>query len=598
MKRFASDRVAGLMERMGLEDDVAIESRLVSKTIESAQSRVEGFNFDMRKRVVEFDDVINRQRETIYAERDKVLRNEDLSDTVRTFLEDEIRAIVDQHLSATTPDDWGMEALAAAPQGDGPRRPGHDRGRALGDRQTRRRSSSTSSTLRRKRETPRARSRRAAEVGEADWALVERHGPAPDDRLAVGRAPDRDRRHAAGHRPPRLRPAGPAQRVPARGLPALRGAPGPDPPPGRDVDLPGHRHPPAAARCVGPRARASRAGLRGSTGTAGGGRCRGGSGPGRRAATPAGDTAPRSGRRRSRWARSSPAASPRTRWPAPGRRRQRRERRRRLDGGQARPGFTPTGERIGRNDPCWCGSGQKYKKCHGRDRPPRPAPSGTPPSDVSRAPPRGRRVRDRRRVLVVGWTTFRIWDVGNRDDRRPADAIVVLGAAQYDGRPSRDPQGPPRPRDRPLRGRPGAVPRRDRAARPRATGRPRRHRPAPTPSRRASRPRRSSSRTRAGRRSSRSAAVAAILRDHGLGDGAVRVGPDAHAARPADRPRRGDRGFGSPTATSPTDATLEQPRRGDGPRARRADALLRAPARAPPEPHRVRPGAPDLRPAR
>src|SRR5207244_12111005 len=89
MKRFASDRVAGLMERMGLEDDVAIESRLVSKTIESAQTRVEGFNFDIRKRVVEFDDVIKKQRETIYAERDKVLRNEDLGETVLAFLAEE-----------------------------------------------------------------------------------------------------------------------------------------------------------------------------------------------------------------------------------------------------------------------------------------------------------------------------------------------------------------------------------------------------------------------------------------------------------------------------------------------------------------------------
>ena len=78
------------MERLGLDEDVAIESRLVSKTIESAQSRVEGFNFDIRKRVVEFDDVINKQRETIYAERDKVLHNEDLTDTVRAFLDEEI----------------------------------------------------------------------------------------------------------------------------------------------------------------------------------------------------------------------------------------------------------------------------------------------------------------------------------------------------------------------------------------------------------------------------------------------------------------------------------------------------------------------------
>ena len=86
------------MERLGLDDDVAIESRLVSKTIESAQSRVEGFNFDIRKRVVEYDDVINKQRETIYAERDKVLRNEDLTETIRAFLDDDLREIVERHL--------------------------------------------------------------------------------------------------------------------------------------------------------------------------------------------------------------------------------------------------------------------------------------------------------------------------------------------------------------------------------------------------------------------------------------------------------------------------------------------------------------------
>ncbi|HEY3523196.1 MAG TPA: preprotein translocase subunit SecA, partial [Candidatus Limnocylindrales bacterium] len=112
MRRFASDRVAGLMERMGLEDDVAIESRLVSKTIESAQSRVEGLNFDLRKRVVEFDDVINKQRETIYAEREKVLRNEDLTATVESFLDDEIDVLVDQHLGGEVPDDWNMAALS------------------------------------------------------------------------------------------------------------------------------------------------------------------------------------------------------------------------------------------------------------------------------------------------------------------------------------------------------------------------------------------------------------------------------------------------------------------------------------------------------
>ena len=168
MKRFASDRVAGLMERLGLEDDVAIESRIVSKTIESAESRVEGFNFDMRKRAVEFDDVINRQRETIYAERDKVLRNEDLGETVRGFVEDEIHAIVDSHLTGENVDDWGMEGLAAALQAMGLAGPGttEDELWEMGSRDV---------ILDHLLELADARlEARANEVGEADWATVER----------------------------------------------------------------------------------------------------------------------------------------------------------------------------------------------------------------------------------------------------------------------------------------------------------------------------------------------------------------------------------------------------------------------------------------
>jgi len=111
MKRFASDRVAGLMERLGLEGDVAIESRLVSKTIENAQSRVEGYNFDIRKRVVEYDDVINKQRETIYAERDKVLHNEDLGGTVMGFVEGEVDVLAEQHLGPVV-DDWDIDGFA------------------------------------------------------------------------------------------------------------------------------------------------------------------------------------------------------------------------------------------------------------------------------------------------------------------------------------------------------------------------------------------------------------------------------------------------------------------------------------------------------
>src|SRR5690349_9982165 len=114
MKRFASERVASMMERLGLDEENYIESGIVGKTIESAQNRVEGFNFDIRKRVVEFDDVINKQRETIYAERDKVLRNEDLTETVRDFLEAEVDAMADQYLGGDSPAEWNLEGLSVA----------------------------------------------------------------------------------------------------------------------------------------------------------------------------------------------------------------------------------------------------------------------------------------------------------------------------------------------------------------------------------------------------------------------------------------------------------------------------------------------------
>ena len=169
MKRFATERVTGLMERLGLDDDVAIESRLVSKTIECAQSRVEGFNFDIRKRVVEFDDVINKQRETIYAERDKVLHNEDLTETVQAFLDEEIDVLVETDLVGDDPHEWNLEGLSSRAPRDGPDRRGHDAPTSCGSSAAARRSPSTSATSPTTRSTA-----KAAEVGEEDWAMVER----------------------------------------------------------------------------------------------------------------------------------------------------------------------------------------------------------------------------------------------------------------------------------------------------------------------------------------------------------------------------------------------------------------------------------------
>ena len=233
MKRFASDRVAGLMERLGLEDDVAIESRLVSKTIESAQSRVEGYNFDIRKHVVEFDDVINKQRETIYAERDKVLHNEDLTDTVRAFLDEELEAPARPALRQRASRRLGHRGSLDGPARHGPRRRGHERGRALGGRRPRGAGRAP------------ARAGRCAAGGEGSRHRRDRvgDGGAPGapahDRLPLGGAPHRARRHAARHRPPRLRPAGSAQRVQEGGVQPLRPAAGAHPAPGGDDDLPG-----------------------------------------------------------------------------------------------------------------------------------------------------------------------------------------------------------------------------------------------------------------------------------------------------------------------------------------------------------------------
>jgi preprotein translocase subunit SecA len=168
MKRFASERVAGLMERLGLEDDVAIESRIVSKTIESAQTRVEGYNFDIRKRVVEFDDVINKQRETIYAERDKVLRNEDLTETTAAFLDEEVDALIATYCSAEIPDDWNMEGLEAALHAMGVEGPGtsEDELWELGSR---------AELTGHIRDLADAKlEEKSAEVGAEDWSMIER----------------------------------------------------------------------------------------------------------------------------------------------------------------------------------------------------------------------------------------------------------------------------------------------------------------------------------------------------------------------------------------------------------------------------------------
>jgi preprotein translocase subunit SecA len=366
MKRFANDRVAGLMERLGLEDDVAIESRLVSKTIESAQSRVEGFNFDIRKRVVEFDDVINKQRETIYAERDKVLHNEDLTETVRTFLEDEIEALVQAHTAGEDPDQWDLEGLAKALGAMGISGEGTtaDELWEIGGREaiTDHLVALVDARLDAKEQ----------EVGEADWAQVERivllrtidslwveHLTEVDDmRRGIGlrgyaqQDPLNEFRREAFRMYEELRalirqgvansifrvtvqrqqaPDAGLSRSLAAGAARLRAASG-----GNGADGRSNGAPPETATPPAGAARQPAAAVAGSAIL--------------RGALPSSPTVrnvtERVGETEVGGSTGGGADAGGT--------------------GGPRPGYTPTGERIGRNDPCWCGSGNKYKKCHGR----------------------------------------------------------------------------------------------------------------------------------------------------------------------------------------------------------------------------------------
>jgi preprotein translocase subunit SecA len=97
-----------------MDDDVPIESNIVTRSIQSAQGQVEGRNFEIRKNVLKYDDVLNRQRTVIYAERRRVLEGEDLHEQIRHFINDVIGGYVDAETAEGFPDDWDLERLWTA----------------------------------------------------------------------------------------------------------------------------------------------------------------------------------------------------------------------------------------------------------------------------------------------------------------------------------------------------------------------------------------------------------------------------------------------------------------------------------------------------
>ena len=111
MRLFGGERVQSLMDSMGLEDDLPIENKLITSTIEGAQKKLEGRNFGIRKNVLQYDDVMNQQREIIYGQRRKVLDGEDVSASLRQMLRDSIDNSLTAFLAGDKPAEWDFSAL-------------------------------------------------------------------------------------------------------------------------------------------------------------------------------------------------------------------------------------------------------------------------------------------------------------------------------------------------------------------------------------------------------------------------------------------------------------------------------------------------------
>ena len=111
MRIFGGDRVQSLMDSLGLDEDVPIENKLITNTIESAQKKLEASNFAIRKQVLQYDDVMNQQREIIYKQRQMVLDGEDISDKLHEMMRQSIDDACTNYLNGETADDWDFAGL-------------------------------------------------------------------------------------------------------------------------------------------------------------------------------------------------------------------------------------------------------------------------------------------------------------------------------------------------------------------------------------------------------------------------------------------------------------------------------------------------------
>lgn len=115
MRIFASEKMSGLMQKLGMEEGEAIEHPWVSRAIENAQKKVEGHNFDIRKQVLEYDDVANDQRKVVYEQRNELMATEDVSVTITSMRETVVNGVIDQYIAPNSIDEqWELEGLNLA----------------------------------------------------------------------------------------------------------------------------------------------------------------------------------------------------------------------------------------------------------------------------------------------------------------------------------------------------------------------------------------------------------------------------------------------------------------------------------------------------
>jgi len=115
MRIFGSERISGLMQRLGMEEGIPIEHRMVTRAIENAQKKVEAHNFDIRKQLIEYDDVMNKQREVIYEQRRRILRGENLTDLFLGMMDDRLKEILDLYCPEEVyAEEWDLKGMIEA----------------------------------------------------------------------------------------------------------------------------------------------------------------------------------------------------------------------------------------------------------------------------------------------------------------------------------------------------------------------------------------------------------------------------------------------------------------------------------------------------